>query len=167
MAYFIGAFSIFLLAIFVNLYVAYMSMALFGVAVTLVYLGMLRNAWRYFPTRKGLINGLLFSSYACSSLIFTAFADLIINPESKVPNEFGIYPKEVSDLMHKFILFLLICFSSVGILTTFLIFPYKPEGEVIYNEELFPESILDPKRGLLPQTTDKDLEKRTVTSEPV
>jgi OFA family oxalate/formate antiporter-like MFS transporter len=74
-----------------NYKILVLAYILFGICNSLTYLPNLKNCWKYFPEKKGLITGLVLSSFGLSAFIFTAIGDYIINPESKPKNNQKVY----------------------------------------------------------------------------
>ena len=69
------------------------SYALYGLGASATYFQTLRNCWKYFPNKKDLISGIVFSSFGLSSFIFTSIADHIINPDN-ISKEGKYYSKK-------------------------------------------------------------------------
>ena len=93
-------------------------------------LSVIKNCWMYFPNYKGLVNGIIIGGLGLSSSALTPIADyIIINPEKKEPAEDGIYEKEVSDNLKKYLYFILILFGVLGILAVALTFKYEEEQD--------------------------------------
>ena len=44
---------------------------LYGLAASLTYFQSLKNCWKYFPNLKGLVSGIVFSSFGLGPFIFT------------------------------------------------------------------------------------------------
>ena len=116
---------------FTDYYLLIISYILFGFCGSLTYFQSLKNSWKYFPNKKGLISGIIFSCFGLSSFIFTTIADLIINPDSIEKEKDGYYKKEISDKFLDYIKFYTICVGVMGAISALLSFPYKEE----LNEE--------------------------------
>ena len=78
---------------FTDYYLLIISYILFGFCGSLTYFQSLKNSWKYFPNKKGLISGIIFSCFGLSSFIFTTIADLIINPDSIEKEKDGYYKR--------------------------------------------------------------------------
>ena len=113
----------------IKYYLILFSHFLYGLGASLTYYTSLRNCWKYYPNKKDLISGLLFSSFGLSSFIFTSIADVIINPDN-TPKEGKYYPRLVAYRFLKYIKVFLICVGVVGIISSALCFPYKEEIEI-------------------------------------
>ena len=126
----IGVLSLFssqlIMYLFIDYYLLIISYALFGFCGSLTYFQTLKNCWKYFPNKKGLISGIIFSSFGLSSFIFTSIADLIINKDSISPEK-DYYPREISMKFLDYIKFYLICIISMGAVSSILCFPYEEE----------------------------------------
>ena len=91
----IGSYGI--LIFFSNYYLVLLGMGIFGLGDGLGNLSGIKNAWKYFPNNKGLVNGIIIGGLGLSSSVFTPLADYIINKDGKKPNNDGFYDKEISD----------------------------------------------------------------------
>ena len=119
-----------------NYYLVLIAMGVFGLGDGLANLSVIKNCWKYFPDHKALVNGIIIGGLGLSSAILTPIADyLIINPDKKVPDEKGIYPKEIADNLLKFLYFLLILFLVLG--TIAVGFTFKFEIEVGSTDNIF------------------------------
>ena len=86
----------------IEYYLLLISYALYGLAASATYFQTLRNCWKYFPHKKDLISGIVFSSFGLSSFIFTSIAGHIINPDN-ISKEGKYYSKEISFRFLKYI----------------------------------------------------------------
>ena len=121
--------SYIIMMIFKNYYLILISMGIFGLGDGLANLSVIKNCWKYFPQNLGLVNGIIIGGLGLSSFILTPIADyLIINP-NKIEPENGIYPKNVSDKLFNYLIFLSILFFLFGILAILLTFKYENEEE--------------------------------------
>ena len=112
---------------FIKYYLLIISYALFGFCGSLTYFQSLKNCWKYFPEKKGIISGIIFSCFGLSSFAFTTIGDLIINRKSVEKNEDGYYPKNVADKFLNYIKFYIICIIVMGSISSILAFPYEEE----------------------------------------
>ena len=101
---------------------------LFGICNSLTYLPNLKNCWKYFPKKKGLVTGLVLSSFGLSAFIFTAIGDYMINPYSKPKNKNKIYNEEISYKCPDFIKFYLYSICVMGFLASNLVFTFNDEN---------------------------------------
>ena len=131
----------FLLMIFsTNYSLNFISMCIFGFGCGLSNLSVIKNCWEYYPNRLWLINGIIICGFRLSSSILSNIGDnLIINPEKRMSDYNGIYPKEVSDKFLNYIIFIEILFIILSIIAVCLTFNYHEEDE---DEELNMEPIL-------------------------
>ena len=116
----------------IEYYLILFSYVLFGFAGCSTYFTSLRNCWKYFPNRKDLISGIIFSSFGLSSFAFTSIADLIINPDN-IPKEGKYYSKQISYRFLKYIKIFTICAVIIGAISSILCFPYKDENKINNN----------------------------------
>ena len=60
---------------------------LYGLASSLTYFQSLKNCWKYFPNLKGLVSGIVFSSFGLGSFIFISIADRVIKSNEEKTDE--------------------------------------------------------------------------------
>lgn len=117
-----------------NYYVVLFSMCLFGVGSGLCQLVYQKNCWKYFPERKGLVNGIILGGCGISASILTLIADfIIINPEKKTTDKQGLYPEYIAKRLINYLYLLCGYFILLGILATVFTFKYEEEekeGEI-------------------------------------
>ena len=78
----------------VEYYLLIISYFIFGFGVSATYYQTVKNCWKYFPEKKDLMSGIIFSSFGLGSFVFTSIADYIINPDNIAKN--GKYYSKVS-----------------------------------------------------------------------
>jgi hypothetical protein len=111
-------------------------MVVLGMAISLTYLNLLKNAWRYFPDKKGTISGFILGAYGLSAMVFTSIADAVINPDSHTTDDYGIYTKEVADNFHLFIMISIIIFIAIGVIGMCLVVPYEEDNYIVLEQEI-------------------------------
>ena len=116
----------------IEYYLLIISYILFGLAASSTYFQTLRNCWKYFPKKKDLISGIIFSSFGLSSFAFTSIADQIINPDN-IPKEGNYYSKEISFRFLNYIKIFIFCIIILGSISSILCFPYEEENYI--NQE--------------------------------
>ena len=116
----------------IEYYLLIISYILFGLAASSTYFQTLRNCWKYFPKKKDLISGIIFSSFGLSSFAFTSIADQIINPDN-IPKEWNYYSKEISFRFLNYIKIFIFCIIILGSISSILCFPYEEENYI--NQE--------------------------------
>lgn len=115
------------------------SYIFFGFCGSLTYFQSLKNCWKYFPDKKGVISGIIFSCFGLSSFAFTSIGDLIINPKSEQKGENGYYTEEISNKFLDYLKFYIICIIVLGTLSSILCFPFEKDEkmeDVIERESL-------------------------------
>ena len=73
------------LALFVALY-----STLIGAGFGLLYMPALKNSWQYFPSKKGLISGLILSCYSIGAILWVVTTMQLANPHNQKPGEIYI-----------------------------------------------------------------------------
>ncbi len=114
--------------IFTNYYLILLSMGVFGLGDGLANLSVIKNCWKYYPDKLGLVNGIIIGGLGLSSSILTPIADyLIINPDKKPTDDKGIYPKEESNKLKNYLYFLAVLFFILSIAAVCLTFNYQED----------------------------------------
>ena len=135
-------------------YLNFLAIFIFAIGFSLSVAVPGKNACMYFPTRRGLISGLL----ACVQAIFTAFLNIvgekiIINPESIDPIR-GFYPYEASKNIRHFYIFQICCVTICTILAVSFIVGYKLRGKKGQRPKK-DENNANTKEPLLPEETEE------------
>ena len=112
------------------------AMFLYGFGNGLSYYGVLRNAWKYFPDKRGLLSGIILACFGLSSFVFTSIADHIINPTGKmVDPTTSYYTNDVAERVPEFINLMLIVIAIGGTVVICLICPYKDDKSKVTSNE--------------------------------
>ena len=128
---------------FTDYYLMIISYFLFGFCGSLTYFQSLKNCWKYFPDKKGLISGIVFSCFGLSAFIFTSLGDFIINPNGEKAKD-KIYECKIAYNFLKYLKFYIICIIIMGTLSSILCFTYKEDNDINNEEE---ETILTNEKG--------------------
>ena len=120
---------------FIDYYLVIISYILFGVAGSLTYFQTLKNCWKYFPGKEGLVSGIIFSAFGLSSFIFTSIGDLIINKDHDPPETEEFYSKKISVRFLDYTKLFFICVVVMGTLSSILCFTYKEDKEEKQTDE--------------------------------
>ena len=112
-------------------YCMIISYILFGIGNSFTYFQTMKNCWKYFPNKKGLITGIILSSFGLSAFIFTSIGDFIINKDHIEPIN-GYYQKEICEKFITYTKFFFWCVVIFGFIAVLLVFPY----DIKYEEEL-------------------------------
>ena len=107
----------------------YFAMIVFGIAIGFSYMGVMKNAWLYFPESKGLISGIILFGYGLSALIFTWISDSIVNPTYQKVESNGFFAQEIADKTYNFILTLNIVLGVLSASGYLLIFDYESDHQ--------------------------------------
>lgn len=103
-----------------------LSMVLFGCAFGISFFPMLKTSYKYFPSKRGLISGLVLCCIGFSTFLFTSLADLIINPEGKAPvNDY--FEEDIAKKTKDFIFIMIFIIAGLGVISNCLVFPYPEE----------------------------------------
>ena len=89
--------SHFFLIFTTRLPIIYLLMIIFGIAIGFSYIGITKNSWYYYPEKKGFISGIILFGYGGSSMIFSGFADKIINPNNEPTEQNGLFNQSIAD----------------------------------------------------------------------
>ena len=117
-------------------YLMIIAYIFFGFAGSITYLPTVKNCWKYFPKKKGIISGIIFSSCGLSTFLFTSIGDYIINPktEGKINKDF--YSKEIAMRYTKYLKFYITCIITLGTISSIFSFPYKEEYVLKEKEDI-------------------------------
>ena len=123
------------LLIFVpNYYVVLLAMCIFGIGISLNSIITIKNCWKFYPDKKGLMNGINVGSAGISTTFFTPVADFIfINPDKESTDTSGLYPEHVAKRITTYLYFLVVIFIVCGILSYLLTFNYD---DIVEKSEL-------------------------------
>ena len=110
-------------------YLLIIAYIIYGLGLSSTYFQTLRNCWKYFPSKKNLISGIVFSSFGLSSFVFTSIADAIINPEN-IQKEGNYYSKEIAYRFLDYLKVFIICSMILGPISSILCFPYENKKNV-------------------------------------
>jgi hypothetical protein len=136
-------------------------MVIFGLGIGAGYLPSIRNSWRYFPEKRGLISGIILGALGMSALIFTSIADAVVNPDNIDSDSDGFFPSEIASRMETLLLILIIVYSIQGTIAVCLIFPYQ-EQLIINNETVINNHAKDNE-----ETNEETLKERIIGEENV
>ena len=123
------------LLIFVpNYFVVLIAMCIFGIGISLNSIITIKNCWKYYPDKKGLMNGINVGAAGISTTFFTPIADYVfINPKKEPTDSNGLYPEKVAKRIIIYLYFLVIVFVVCGILAYLSTFNYD---DIIKKNEL-------------------------------
>lgn len=65
---------------------------LFGIGLGLCYTAPIVCAVRWFPTKSGLVTGIIVGGFGCGAFVFGYIASWIVNPNNLSPDADGYYP---------------------------------------------------------------------------
>lgn len=120
------------------------AMGLFGIGIAMNSLIVTKNGWKYFPNRKGLVNGINMSASGLSSSFLTPIADYgIINPDKIGTDSDGLYPEKIANRLPRYLYVLIGIFFLIGSISYFTTFNYEKEKKENLNEDMNDEKILN------------------------
>ena len=127
--------SHFFLIFTTRLPIIYFLMIIFGISIGLSYITTTRNSWYFYPEKKGLISGIILFGYGVSSMIFSAIADNIINPNNESTENNGFFNKSIADNTYIYIKKLNIILFIMSLLGFFLISDYNKNNQKRIEEK--------------------------------
>lgn len=131
-----------ILVYFTNFWLIIGGMSIYGFGNGLIYYSVMRCCWKYFPSKKGLLSGLIIAFFGGSSMVFTSIADFVINKEGKKP-EGEYFDDTISKRVPQFLWIMIYILGSIGLLAIILVFPHKEETKE--NEINETEEQINPK----------------------
>jgi len=149
----------------------YAAVSTLGLGIS--YLIPMISCWDYFPERKGLITGIMVSSYGLSSFVNNALSTLTVNPNNEKtyhvgPNDISFFHEDVAMRVPYMLKVLIILWTSELIIAiVFLSRPKKDNGlnMSINQMEKIPDSSI-PVPNIDPQSKQiyKDYNVKTIRS---
>ena len=109
-------------------YLMIISYVFYGFAGSITYLPTLKNCWKYYPNKKGLISGILFSSCGLSTFLFTTIGDWLINPNAEPEIGKQLYSKEIAMRYLNYLQYYITCIIILGTISSILSFPYEEDN---------------------------------------
>ena len=120
----------------IEYYLLIISYIIYGIALSCTYYQTVKNCWKFFPEKKDLMTGIIFSSFGLGSFVYTSIADQIINPNN-LQKEGKYYSKEIAYNFLIFTKFEIFSIVILGAISCILCFPYEDyENKNNKNEEL-------------------------------
>ena len=119
---------------YMKYYLMIIAYIIYGFAGSITFLPTLKNCWKYYPKKKGIISGILFSSCGLSSFLFTSIGDYIINPKAEPADKNDLYSKDVAMRYKNYLKFYIICIIVLGSLSSIFSFPFKEEENILKED---------------------------------
>ena len=115
-----------------NLWIFYTISIFIGIGNGLSAGVPIKNACRYYPKKKGVINSIIICLGGLISSLYSFIGEKIINPEkrgiiNKETNPF--YPRDVADNANNYFLFAMITFPVIIIISLFLFYNFIPQDK--------------------------------------
>ena len=117
----------------IEYYLLIISYIIFGFGSSCNYYQPVKNCWKYFPEKKDLMTGIIFSFFGLGSFVYTSIADEMINPDN-IEKEGNYYSKKIAFRFLSFTKFEIFSIVILGAISIILCFPYEEENNE--NEEL-------------------------------
>lgn len=115
----------------------------YGISTGLLYLSLLYNAYKYFPSKRGLIGGVVMGFYGLAALISNYILLLLVNPDNikaeknPITNEYH-FPYEIAERFPTAIRYLSFYFLGAMIIANLLQFEFQDPLETDFLE-IIPE----------------------------
>ena len=138
-----------------------LSYVLFGISKSLTYLPLMKNCWKYYPNKKGLITGLILSAFGLSAFVFITICDEMVNPKN-LPQQNKLYPKEIANKFIDFIQLYIYLIIIIGIIVIILVFPYEEEN---FESKVKDNDYLPIGSPLVPDDPDNGKENLSLSSQ--
>ena len=74
---------------------------MFGLGIALAYAPPMAVAMRWFPRKKGLVNGIIVGGFGLGAFIFNFVQTTYLNPHNKSPGEDGYFSLEQNDVLER------------------------------------------------------------------
>ncbi|XP_076323954.1 apicoplast pyruvate carrier 1-like isoform X2 [Tachypleus tridentatus] len=103
------------------------------------YVAPLANGMKWFPHRKGLVNGIVVGGFGLGALIFNQIQTGFLNPENKSPENDGYFEDaEILDRVPKMFLLLGGVYAAIELIGCIILF--SPPTEILSDETALLES---------------------------
>ena len=122
-----------------NLWIFYTISIFIGIGNGLSAGVPIKNACKYYPKKKGIINSIIICLGGLVSSLYSFIGEKIINPNkagiiNKETNPF--YPEEVADKANNYFLFAMIAFPIIIIFSLFLFYIYIPNNNALIEKNM-------------------------------
>lgn len=97
----------------------------FGLFVGLTYMIPIKNAYSYYPNRKGMSSGIIMMVYGVGPFIFNQVILKLVNPDNLPSNKNHIFPPEVALNFPNTLRVLSLIYFIVGTFGCLLFYPLK------------------------------------------
>ena len=74
---------------------------MFGLGIALAYAPPMAVAMRWFPRKKGLVNGIIVGGFGLGAFIFNTVQTTYLNPLNKSPEADGFFSLEQNDVLER------------------------------------------------------------------
>ena len=90
----------------------------------MTYMVPVHHVWSWFPTRPGLVTGLIISGFGFGAVIFNNVSRALVNPDNESADaETGKFSDMVTKRVPYMLHVILVCFSLMTLVAIALIFP--------------------------------------------
>ena len=74
---------------------------MFGLGIALAYAPPMAVAMRWFPNKKGLVNGIIVGGFGLGAFIFNFVQTTYLNPQNRSPGKDGYFSLEQNDVLER------------------------------------------------------------------
>jgi len=130
---------------------------MFGFGTALAYAPPMAVAMKWFPKKKGLVNGIIVGGFGMGAFIFNTVQTTYLNPLNHSPNSDGYFSKNQNDILEKVPSVFLLLGSIYGVmqLVAILLISSPSEDDIQSNIPLVTHSAVDdPDEDVLYQNED-------------
>lgn len=66
----------------------------FGIGAGTAYTAPMTAGWKWLPSQKGLVSGIILTGYGVGGFLFNLLGTKLFNPNNLNPNSAGFFPAE-------------------------------------------------------------------------
>lgn len=102
-----------------------------GSTNAMTYMVPVHHGWLWFPSRPGLVSGLIICGFGFGALIFNNVSRAIVNPDNESSDEDGKFSESVNERVPFMLQFIVGCLACMTLISIFLISPGPEEDSLI------------------------------------
>ena len=145
------------------------AMGIFGIGIATNTLITIKNCWKYYPDKKGLVYGFNVGAAGISTSFFTPLADFwIINRNKEKTEKNGLYPLHVANRLPIYLYTLVGIFFVLGMISYLFTFNYEEDNidtsqiDKLIDEEKKEDNIKEEDKDKTTKLEEKKEEIKTV-----
>ncbi|CAD8211111.1 unnamed protein product [Paramecium octaurelia] len=110
-----------------------------GVFIGIEYLIPVDNALKFFPSKKGMVTGLILCGFGFTPLVFNPILQRLLNPDNILPVN-GYYPEEVAENLMSSLRIVTTIYLGMGLIGAFLMQSIKQSDD--HNDDTYNQKLI-------------------------